>query len=118
MWFRVCHSLEDALLDRQLIRVTAFLLYRSLRKQKKLGEDTCTFRIKSRVNSSSSQVSEADLLDVVEVGVGESKQERFLSLSGGLAIWRGETILIRTVLNKCFSFLPNSGGLFLRVCCV
>ena len=30
-------------------------------------------------------------MDVVEVGVGKSKQKRFLSLPGGLAIWREET---------------------------
>jgi hypothetical protein len=29
-------------------------------------------------------------LDVVEVGVGESNQKRFLSLPGGLVIWRAE----------------------------
>jgi len=30
-----------------------------------------------------------------EVGVGESKQKKFLSLPGGLAIWRGETTQLK-----------------------
>jgi hypothetical protein len=64
-------------------------LQRSVRKQKKLRRH---FYIKTHLNSSSSQVSEADSLDVVEVAVGESKPKRFLSLPGGLAVWRGEQL--------------------------
>jgi hypothetical protein len=81
-WFRACHSPEDTVLGRQIIRVAASLLTeKSDKKQKKLREHIYIqkeFQTKFKFRNLNSSY-------IVDVGVGESKQKKFLFLLGGLA---------------------------------